>query len=118
MYRAALALLGPGVDVAHPAFERVVLENRRGPGRVIDDRDDVARLMDRPGRGEAQLRVVFGADGAGALSLLPHLADHAPQVGARRFEPRLALRDLRLDDIVLAQRALGAGRHLVARELD
>src|SRR4051794_16151709 len=49
---AALALLRAGVDVAHPALHRVVLENRRRAGRLIDGRDDIARLMDSPSRRE------------------------------------------------------------------
>jgi hypothetical protein len=47
MDRAALALLGPGVDVAQAALEWVLVEDRGGAGGVIDARDDVAR----PGRG-------------------------------------------------------------------
>src|SRR5882762_3326836 len=106
MNGAALALLGPGMDVAQAAFEGITFENRAGAGRVIDRRDDVARLVDRPGRREPQLRVVVGADPAGLPRLVPHLADDAAQIGARRFEARLALADLRLDHVVLAQRAL------------
>src|SRR5438105_3826635 len=118
MHGAALTLLRSGMDVAHAAFERVCFENRRGAGGVIDRRDNVARLVDRPSRGETQLRVMLGADLAGLPRLFPHLADDAAQIGARRFQPRLALRDLRLDHIVLAQRAFRAARHLIARDLD
>ena len=118
MHRASLALLRPGMDVAHAPLERVRLENRGRTGGVIDRRDDIARLVDSPGRREPQLRVMLGADLAGLPRLLPHLADDAAQIGARRFEPRLALRDLRLDHVVLAQRALRAARHLVPRDLD
>ena len=118
MDRAALALLGPGVDVAHAPLERVRFENRRGAGGVIDGRHHVARLMDRPGRGEAQLGVVLGAEVAGALGLLPHLADHPAQIRARRAQLRLALRDLRLDHVVVAQRAFAPAGDLVARDLD
>ena len=50
MDRPALALLGSGMDVAHAPFERVRLEDRARPGRVVKGRDDVARLVDRPGR--------------------------------------------------------------------
>src|SRR6266853_1374594 len=94
MDRPALALLGPRVDVAHPAFERIAFEDRARPGRMVQRRDDIARLVDRPGRRQPQLRVMLGADPAVALRLVPHLADHAAQIGARRFEPRLRLRDL------------------------
>ena len=40
------------------------------------------------------------------------------QKGARRAEPRLALRHLRLDHVVVAQGVPGAARDLVAGELD
>jgi hypothetical protein len=39
MDRAALALLGPGVDVAQAALEWVLVEDRGGAGGVIDARD-------------------------------------------------------------------------------
>ena len=42
---AALALLGPRVDVAQAALERVLVEDRGGAGGVVDGRDDVARLL-------------------------------------------------------------------------
>jgi hypothetical protein len=64
-----LALLGPGVDVAQAALERVLVEHRRGAGGVVDARDDVARLLDRPGRGEAQLPMPFGRELAVALGI-------------------------------------------------
>jgi hypothetical protein len=48
--RPALALLGPGVDVAQPALERVLVEDRIRAGGTVDGGDDVVRLMDRPGR--------------------------------------------------------------------
>jgi hypothetical protein len=51
---AALALLGPGVDVAQTALERVLVEDRGRAGGAVDRRDDVAGLLDRPGRGEPQ----------------------------------------------------------------
>jgi hypothetical protein len=46
--RAALTLLRAGMDAAHPALQRVALENRQGSGRVIGRRDHVARMVDRP----------------------------------------------------------------------
>ena len=48
MDRAALTLLGPGVDVAQPALERIFVENRGGARRTIDRGDDVTGLVDRP----------------------------------------------------------------------
>src|ERR1700693_1391952 len=62
MDRAALALLGPGVDVAQAALEWVLVEDRVRAGDVVDRRDDIARLLDGPGRGEAQLPVPFGRE--------------------------------------------------------
>src|SRR5438477_9271115 len=102
MHRAALALLGPGVNVAQAAFERVLVEDRVRAGDVIDRRDDIARLLDRPGRGEAQLPVPFGREVAVALGILPHVLERRVDRGARRAQFRLALRDLGLDGIVLA----------------
>src|SRR6185437_6975665 len=99
-------------------LQRVRFENRRGAGGVIDGRHHVARLMDRPGRREAQLGVVLGADAAGTLGLLPHLADHPAQIRAGRAQLRPALRDLRLDHVVGAQRALRPAGYLVAGDLD
>src|SRR5438552_19083814 len=65
MHGAALTLLRPGMDVAHAALERGCLENRRRAGGVINRRDNVARLVDRPGRGAPQLRGMQGARLAG-----------------------------------------------------
>src|SRR5690348_5461555 len=72
---AALALLGPGVDVAQAALERVFVKDRGGAGGVVDARDDVAGLLDRPGRGEAQLPVPFGRELAVAFGILPHVLE-------------------------------------------
>jgi hypothetical protein len=118
MDRAALALLGPGVDVAQAALEWVLVEDRVRAGDVVDARDDIARLLDRPGRGEAQLPVPFGREVAVALGILPHVLEGCVDRGARRAQFRLALRDLGLDDVVLAQGLAGAARDLVARQLD
>ena len=49
---------------------------------------------------------------------MPDVVQRAQQKGARRGGPRLGLRDLRLDHVVVAQGALGAARDLVARKLD
>ena len=48
--RPALALLFPGADVAQPALERVLVEDRIRAGGTADGGDDVVRRMDRPGR--------------------------------------------------------------------
>ncbi len=111
-------MLGPGVDVAQAALERVLVEDRGGAGGVVDARDDVARLLDRPGRGEAQLPVPFGRELAVAFGILPHVLEGRVDRGARRAQLRLALRDLGLDHVVLAQGLAGAARDLVARQFD
>src|SRR5438445_5647453 len=118
MDRPALALLGPGVDVAQTALERVLVEDRIRAGRTIDGGDDVAGLVDRPGRGEAQPSVLLGQKLAGALGLVPHLGEGLVDQGAGRAQLGLALRHLRLDYIVLAQGAAGAAGNLVAGQFD
>src|ERR1700758_5528942 len=118
MDRAALALLGAGVDVAQAALERVLVKDRGGPSGVVDRRDDVAGLLDRPGRGEPQLPVLVAAEIAFLLGLAPHLPQSRVDEGARGAQLRLALRHFGLDHIVLAQGLAGAARDLVARQLD
>src|SRR5580704_2799532 len=59
MDRPALALLAPGVDVAQPALERVLVEDRIRAGGTVDSGDDVARLVDRPGRRKPQPRMLL-----------------------------------------------------------
>src|SRR5271166_3750530 len=114
MDRAALALLGAGVDVAQAALERVLVEDRCRAGRTIDRGDDIARLVDRPGRRKPQPDVLVVKELALALGFVPHLGQGLVDKGARGAQPRLALRDLRLDHVVLAQGAAGAARDLVA----
>src|SRR5579875_2415016 len=62
MDRPALALLRAGIHVAQPPLERVGLEDRGRSGGMIHGRDDVARLVDRPGCGEPKLDVLVGAE--------------------------------------------------------
>ena len=115
---AALILLHHGMDVTKPPLERVVLEDRGGPGGVVERVDGVARLVDRPGRSKPDRRVVVEAEPAGTGGLVPDLVERAQQKGARRTDPRLGLRGLRLDHVVVAQGALGAARDLVTGQLD
>src|SRR5580700_4009227 len=115
---AALILLDHGVDIAEAALERVVLENRRRSRCVVGRVDDILCLMDGPGRGQPDRRVVIERQAPRPRNVAPDLLERAQQESAGRSEPRFGLRDLRLDDIVVAQRALGAARDLVARELD
>ena len=53
-----------------------------------------------------------------AFGRVPHLFEGLLDKGAARAQPRLALRDLRLDHVVVAQRVAGAARDLVARQYD
>ena len=75
MDRPALTLLGAGVDVAQPALERVFIKDRSRAGRTIDGSDDVARLMDRPSRRQAQPDVLFVQELAPTLGLFPHFGE-------------------------------------------
>src|SRR5882724_7147411 len=118
MDRAALALLGAGVDVTQAALERVFVEDRGRAGGTIDGRDDFAGLVDRPSRGEAQPGVLLGPELPGTLGLLPHLGQGFMDQGAGRAQLCLALRDLRLDHVVLAQSTAGAAGDLVAGQHD
>src|ERR1700730_7043075 len=118
MDRAALALLGARVDVTQAALERVFVEDRGRAGGSIDRRDDFAGLVDRPGRGEAQPGVLLGPELPSALGLRPHLGQGLVDQGAGGAQARLALRDLRLDYVVLAQGTAGAAGDLVAGQHD
>src|SRR5689334_17067027 len=118
MRLAALKLLDHGVDIAEAALERVALENRRRSRRVIGRVNDVLCLMDGPGRGQPYRRVVIERQAPRPPDVGPDLLERVQQESTRRPEARLGLRDLRLDDIVVAQSAYGAARDLVARELD
>src|SRR5271165_4311488 len=71
--RPALALLGSGVDVAQAALKRVLIEHRSRSGRTVDGGDDVARLMDRPGRREAQPDMLLVTELPATFGLFPHL---------------------------------------------
>jgi len=54
-----LGLLRGGMHVAKAALERAVVEDRRRTGAVIEAVDNLASLVDGPGRGEADLRVLL-----------------------------------------------------------
>src|SRR5260370_19535969 len=54
-----LGLLRGGMHVAEAALERTVVEDRRSTSAVIEGVDDLASLVNGPGRGEADLRVLF-----------------------------------------------------------
>src|SRR5271165_2114918 len=97
-----LGLLRGGMHVAEAALERAVVEDRRSTGAVIERVDDLAGLVNGPGRGEADHRVLIEAQLAGLADRFPDLGEAAQQEGARRAKPRLGLRPLRLDPLVRA----------------
>src|SRR5947207_10061118 len=114
MLLAALQLLGHRVYVAEAALERVLVEDRGGAGCLVEDVDDLERGVDRKGRGEADRHPLVERDVAAHLDRLGNLLERMEQPEARRGEPRLGLRDVALDDVVVAQRVAGAARYLVA----
>src|ERR1700761_7487671 len=88
MAQAALQLLGYGVDVAEAAFERMVLEDRRGARGVIGKVDGLARFVDGVGSGHADGDALLDRDqGAGRKRFpdvrhrLQHEAARGAQVG-------------------------------------
>src|SRR5207247_3836895 len=105
-------------DVAEPPLEQVVLEDRGGTRCVVGGVDNLARLVDRPGRRETDRCVVVYREPSRRAGLAPDFIERTQQKGAGGAQPSLGLRDLRLDDIVVAQGASGAARNLVAGELD
>src|SRR5260370_35796821 len=74
--------------------------------------------MEGPGGGKPDRRVVIEPQTPRLRDLTPDLLERTQEESACRPEPRFRLRHLRLHDIVVAQRAFGAARDLVARELD
>ena len=72
------------MHVAEAALEWAVVEDRRRAGAVIEGVDDIASLVNRPGRGESDRRVLLQAQLAGLADRLPNLGETAQQEGARR----------------------------------
>src|SRR5215469_576772 len=93
----ALVLLYHGMDVAESSLERIILEDRGGSGCMVERVDGLASLMDRPGRGEPDRRVVIEAEATGARRLTPDRIQLPQKKRARRTDPRLRLRHLGLD---------------------
>src|SRR6516162_8658228 len=115
---AALVLLDHRVNVAEPAREWVTLEDRCGTRSMIGGVHHLACLMNSPGRGEPDRRVVIRRKPPRLPDFPPDFVERAQQKGASATKPRFGLRDLRLDHIVVAQGAFGTARDLVAGELD
>src|SRR4029077_8552552 len=114
----ALHLLGDRVDVAKAALKRLLVKNRCRPGGVIKLVDHFAGLLDRPGRGEAGRRGRVETDLAALADRVPDLLERGQEEGAGRSQPRARLRDLRLDDLVVAQGSLSAAWRLVRGQRD
>src|SRR6516165_7744692 len=102
MRLSPLGLLRGGMHVAEAALEWAVVEDRRRAGAVIEGVDDLASLVNGPGRGEADHRVLLQAQLAGLANHFPDLVETGQHEGARRAKPCLGLRPLRLDHLVFA----------------
>src|SRR5271166_6027763 len=74
-----LCLLRGGMHVAKAALERVVVKDRRRTSAVIEGVDDLTSLVNGPGRGEADLRVMLQAQFAGVAHRFPDLGETAQQ---------------------------------------
>src|ERR1700693_5896359 len=74
-----LGLLRGGMHVAEAALERAVVEDRRRAGAVIESVDHLARLVNCPGRGEADHRVLFEAQFAGLTERFPDFGETTQQ---------------------------------------
>src|ERR1700738_3752266 len=59
MRLTALILLDDRMDIADPPLEGVAFEDRRRAGRMVGRVHDFACLVDRPGRGQPDRRVVI-----------------------------------------------------------
>src|ERR1700746_1376412 len=101
-----LQLLRDGVDVTKSPLEWVFLEDRGRPGRVVGGIDNLERLVNRKGRCEPDHHALVESDPAGAPHFGRDLLQRAQQKGACRSKTGLGLRNLRLDQVVVAQGAL------------
>ena len=73
------------VDVAEAALERAALEDGRGAGGVIDDVDDLLRLMDRERRGEANQHALLDGELARTADATPDLLQRGEEKAASSF---------------------------------
>ena len=113
-----LQLLGYSVDIAEAALERVVLEDRGGAGRVIGEVDRLTRLVDGMGRGHAHSDALLDRDRGPGAQMFPDISHRLQHEAARGAQIDFGLRKAGLHHGIFAQRALGAARHLVARDID
>ena len=114
----ALQLLGHGVDVAEAALQRMVFEDRGGARGVIGEVDRLARLVNGVGGGHADVDALRDRDGGAGGKILPDVGHRLQHEAARGAEIDLGLGEAGLDHRVVAQRAPGAARHLVAHRFD
>src|SRR5215470_7574831 len=87
----SLGLLRGGVHVAETALEWAVVEDRRRARAVIEGIDDLPSLVNDPGRGEADNRVLLQVQLAGLTHCVPNPGQTAQQIRARRAQPCLGL---------------------------
>src|ERR1700722_2162420 len=88
LHRAPLALLGAGMDVAQPALERVAVEDRARARHRIGAVHDLLRLVDRPGRSEAEAPALLAGRAVAAMRLVPDRFDRGEHETARRHHIR------------------------------
>src|SRR5882757_6731326 len=96
MAEPALQLLGHGVDVTEAAFQRMVLEDRRGSGGMIGEVDRLARLVDGVGSGQADGDALLDRDGGAGGEVLPYVGHRLQYETARGAEIDFSLGEARL----------------------
>src|SRR5438445_903848 len=114
----ALQLLGHGMNVTEATLERMVLEDRGGAGRVVGEVDRLTCLVDGMCRGHAYGDALLDRDRGSSAEMLPDLGHRLQHEAARGAEIDLGLGEPGLHHGIVAQRALAAARHLVARHVD
>ena len=110
------SLVGDGVDVAEAPLEGRLREDRARAGGMIRRVHDLLGLVDGMGRGQPDGHAMVEREAAHALDLVPDVRERRQEEQARRAQLDLRLRDLRLDDRVVAHLMARAPRRLVARQ--
>src|SRR6476469_2115370 len=118
MAQPPLQLLGHGVDIAEAALQRMVLEDRGGAGGRIGEVYGLACLVDGMGCGHPDRDPLLDRDGRAVAEILPDIGHRLQYEAARGAEIDFGLRQPGLNNGVVAQWALVAASHLVARQID
>ena len=113
----AWILLVDGVHVAEAALEFVGAEHGGGARHVIGGIDHRCRLMDGPGRGQAERDAMGLGEAVAALQIAPHFGGGGIEIGARGAQIGFGAPDQALHRAVLAHRRKTL-RLLAARQLD